>query len=91
VGRFTLVNHTAAAITGWTLQAGLPGDWVHWVSTSGNGWPWYRDWSPIWNGVAISGPRGDEVIPAHGTLVLYFSAQGSGASLASCSFNSASC
>jgi hypothetical protein len=91
LGRFIVVNHTAAAITSWTLQAGLPGDEVRWVSTSGNGWPWYPDWFPIRDGVTIGGPRGNETIPAHGTLVLYLSARGWTASLASCTFNGASC
>ena len=83
VSRFTLVNHTGSAITGWALQAGLPHAWVHWVSPSPGGYPWYRDWSPVRDGIVISG--------AHGTLVLYFSAEGSGTGLSSCTINGASC
>ncbi len=91
VGRFTLVNHTGSAITGWALQAGLPNDWVHWVSVSASGFPWYQDWSPGRDSVAISGPRGSEAIPAHGAVVLYFSAQGASTGLSSCSINGSAC
>ncbi len=91
VSRFTLVNHTGSAVTGWALQAGLPHAWVQWVSPSPGGYPWYRDWSPVRDGIVISGARGSEAIPAHGTLVLYFSAEGSGTGLSSCTINGASC
>ena len=91
VGRFTLVNHTGAAITGWALQAGLANGWAHWVSTSAGGYPWYQDWSPVRGGLVISGPRSSEAVPAHGAVVLYFSAEGASTGLSGCTINGSSC
>lgn len=91
LAHFTLVNHTAVPVTGWTLQSGLPGDWVHWVSTSPNGRPEYPDWGPAREGVVIAGPQPGEAIPARGTLVFYLFASGQPSSPAGCTFNGAAC
>lgn len=91
LAHFTLVNHTAAAVTGWTLQSGLPGDWVHWVSTSPDGRPEYPNWSPVREGVIIAGPQAGEAIPAHGSLVFYLYASGQPSSPAGCTFNGPAC
>ena len=83
-GELTIVNQGGAAVTGWQIVVGLPGDQVQMA--------WNANWQQDgWGNVIMTPTPGDQVIEPGATLSVNFVAQGNTTEPANCTFNGSPC
>jgi cellulase/cellobiase CelA1 len=82
-GVFTIVNNGSTAVSGWELDAVLPGDQVEWV--------WSASWHMTGDTLVMTPPGDQATIGPGDTVTEHVTAQGSTTSPTSCTFNGSPC